>query len=337
LAVPGSDFALSEDGTRLSTVVFPPYNHEGFTVSIHEWDLPADLQPVQASGYSSSSIQVDAGIRRIWLNPYGILRTAFDNGPFRFWDVLAGGKAVYPISCCVWTEDMVDWFSSKREPRHIFGDLRTGEVMIWDLANDKQINTFQVAEPDELAQVFISPDGERLVTTNIDTTVYIWDVATGKKLLTLPGPATVDNSFWFSADGKWLAIADCTGTVVVRDVASGEEKLRFSGTSACITAVAFSPDGKLLAVNAGDRGLKILDFETGQELLTLPGGSDVEFTPDGTRVIMATHEEVGGEIVRTYLLRLEDIVALAKTRVTRLLTTEECQQYLHMETCPLNP
>ena len=231
---------------------------------------------------------------------------------------------------------MVTWFSSRREPRQVFGDKGTGKVIIWDLVNDKQIKTFQVAEPSELQQVYISPDGERLATVNVDTSVHIWDVAAGQKLLTLPRPAT-DSSLWFSADGKWLAIADCNGTVVVRDLASGEEKLRFSGTSACIQAVGFSPNGKLFAVNAGDRGLKILDFENGQELLTLPGGFDVEFTPDGTRVIVATWDEAGRHVVRMFLLKLEEIVALAKSRVTRSLTTEECQKYLHVEECPAEP
>jgi WD40 repeat protein len=210
-------------------------------------------------------------------------------------------------------------------------------VMIWDLVNDEQVNTFQVAEPDKLHQLYISPDGERVATLNLDTSVEIWDVVTGQKLLTLPGPATLDSSLWFSADGKWLGIADCTGTVVVRNLASGEEKLRFSGTSACINAVGFSPGEKLFAVNAGNRGLKILDFETGHELLTLPGGFDVEFTSDETRVISAMFDEQGRQIVRMYLLKLEDIVALAKSRVTRSLTVVECQNYLHMEVCPVEP
>ena len=258
----------SEDGTRLSTAVIPPYSRQGVTLSIHQWALPASLQAVQASGYTSSSIRVDAGYRWTWLSPDGIQVTPFEDGPFKFWDVLAGGKAVYPVSCCNWTDGMSTWFSSRREPRQVFGDSRTGRVIVWDLANDEQINTFQVAEPSELQQVYISPDGGRLVTVNFDTSVYVWDVFAGQKLLTLPRPDT-DNSLWFSADGKWLAIADCNGTVVVRDLASGEEKLRFSGTSACIKGVAFSPDGKLFAVNAGDRGLKILDFENGQELLTI--------------------------------------------------------------------
>jgi hypothetical protein len=38
--------------------------------------------------------------------------------------------------------------------------------------------------------------------------------------------------------------------------------------------------------------------------------------------------------VRMYLVRLEDLMALAKSRVTRNLTSEECQQYLHVEQCP---
>jgi WD40 repeat protein len=212
--------------------------------------------------------------------------------------------------------------------------------MIWDLVTGELIRTIQVAEPNEFQRVYLSPDGERLVTLNFDTSVETWDVNTGQRLLTLPGPATVaavSSLLWFSPDGKWLAIAGCDGTVVVRDVASGEVKLSFSGNLACIRGVAFSPDGKLFAINAGNRGLKILDFETEQELLTLPGGFDVQFTPDGTRVITATGDESGQQIVRTYLLRLEDIVALAKSRVTRSLTTEECKTYLHLEQCPSEP
>jgi WD40 repeat protein/transcriptional regulator with XRE-family HTH domain len=333
LTLPGSQFALNPDGTRLTTVLNPPYDPvAGVTLPIQVWDLPAGPRSVDASSYTSSFIEIDAGYQWTFLNSTGVQVAAFDNGPFKFWDVLVGGKALYPISCCSWEDGLSFSISDRREPRAAIGDWRTGRVRIWDLSADEQIRTVQVAEPNDLARVYLSPDGERLATVNFDTSVETWDVTTGQKLLTLPGPASAD--LRFSPDGKWLAIADCTGTVVVRDAASGEEKLRFSSTSACINAVGFSPDGKLFAVNAGNRGLKILDFETGQELLTLPGGFDVEFTPDGTRVISAIIDEQGKQVVRMYLLRLEDIVALAKTRVTRSLTTEECQRYLHVEVCP---
>jgi hypothetical protein len=36
-----------------------------------------------------------------------------------------------------------------------------------------------------------------------------------------------------------------------------------------------------------------------------------------------------------FLLRLDDLLALAQTRVTRKFTVEECQKYLHVEQCPI--
>ena len=46
---------------------------------------------------------------------------------------------------------------------------------------------------------------------------------------------------------------------------------------------------------------------------------------------------VGLDGVRVYELQMEDLVALANSRLTRSLTTEECQKYLHVEQCPLEP
>jgi hypothetical protein len=35
-----------------------------------------------------------------------------------------------------------------------------------------------------------------------------------------------------------------------------------------------------------------------------------------------------------FALDVEELIALARTRVTRGLTEAECQQYLHVEACP---
>jgi hypothetical protein len=43
---------------------------------------------------------------------------------------------------------------------------------------------------------------------------------------------------------------------------------------------------------------------------------------------------VTDQAVRVYALRVPDLVAQAKARVTRSLTTAECQQYLHLAACP---
>jgi hypothetical protein len=38
-------------------------------------------------------------------------------------------------------------------------------------------------------------------------------------------------------------------------------------------------------------------------------------------------------MVRIFVLSLDELEALAKDRLTRTLTTAECQQYLHMAQC----
>jgi choline dehydrogenase-like flavoprotein len=60
------------------------------------------------------------------------------------------------------------------------------------------------------------------------------------------------------------------------------------------------------------------------------GLTSVSFNPDGSQLAVASRDGTN----RIYLLKIEDLVALAKQRVTRSLTAEECQQYLHMDTCP---
>jgi len=109
------------------------------------------------------------------------------------------------------------------------------------------------------------------------------------------------------------------------------------GHTGLVFSVAFSPDDSIIATGSTDGTAKIWDALTGRELLTLSsdggGVTNVAFSPDGSRLATANRDGTD----RIYLLKIEDLVALAKQRVTRLLTTEECQQYLHLESCPAEP
>ena len=37
--------------------------------------------------------------------------------------------------------------------------------------------------------------------------------------------------------------------------------------------------------------------------------------------------------IRTYTLQLDELIALARARLTRTLSDEECRKFLHAETC----
>ena len=183
-----------------------------------------------------------------------------------------------------------------------------------------------------------SPDGTRLATSGGDITAKIWDVQTGQLLFTLSGHSEGIPDITFSPDGSKIATASGDGTAKIWDATTGKELFTLTGHRAGLFSVSFSPDGKLIATGSGDNTAKIWNIATGQEILTLPGNlsevTSVAFSPldGGAHLAVAS-----GGVVRVYLLRIEEVLALAQTRVTRSLTLEECQKYLHVDVCPAVP
>ncbi|MGH3659439.1 MAG: WD40 repeat domain-containing protein, partial [Micromonosporaceae bacterium] len=101
-----------------------------------------------------------------------------------------------------------------------------------------------------------------------------------------------------------------------------------------VVDLAFSGDGTRLATAGGDGTVRVWDPRTGEQLLVLRGhkGSviSVAFSPDGSRLASAGADGT----VRIWALDLDDLVEIAENELTRTLTDEECQQYLHTASCP---
>ena len=210
-----------------------------------------------------------------------------------------------------------------------------GTAKVWDIAAGTLL--YQITDHEGLVLgVSFSPDGTHLATSSTDATAKIRDAETGEWLLALTGHSAGLPDIAYSPDGLKLATGSGDGTAIVWDAATGALLFTLTGHGSGIQSVAFNSNGTLLATGSEDNTAKVWDVATGEEILTLPGSSGgvkgVAFSPSDDGAYLAVASADG--VVRLFLLRIEDVLALAQSRVTRSLTREECQKYLHIVPCP---
>ena len=207
-----------------------------------------------------------------------------------------------------------------------------GLAIVWDLASGKPLLTLTGHEG-PVRFLSFSPDGTRLATGSLDGTVRIWDAVSGQWLQTFSGHEGFVADVEFSPDGKRLLTGSGDATAKVWDILTGKELLTLRGHISTVFFVDFSPDGTRVATGSTDGNAKVWDASTGQVLLTLPGFV-VEFAPDGKSLMAISIADMVG---RGFFLDVQELTALARSRLTRTLTTAECQQYLHVAQCPETP
>jgi DNA-binding SARP family transcriptional activator/WD40 repeat protein len=99
-----------------------------------------------------------------------------------------------------------------------------------------------------------------------------------------------------------------------------------------LTELSFSPDGDRIAtIGAGQ--LRVWDARSGALVFTPPrepiDASTAHFNADGSAISVVYAD---GRILG-YPIALDRAIAIARSRVTRSLTDDECRQYLHVATC----
>ncbi len=147
----------------------------------------------------------------------------------------------------------------------------------------------------EINSAAFSPDGTRIVTVSRDQTAKVWEVRTGKYLLTLQGHGGSVTSAAFSPDGTQIVTASGDKTAKVWETGTEKLLLTLEGHGDWVRSATFSPDGTRIVTASDDQTAKVWETGTGKLLQTLQGhGSTVNsasFSPDGTRIVTASDDE----------------------------------------------
>jgi tetratricopeptide (TPR) repeat protein len=138
-------------------------------------------------------------------------------------------------------------------------------VRLWDVDRHCQIDPALPGHAGWCGPLAFSPNGKFLATTSgAEHTVYVWDVATHRRIASLAGNTDEIGGMSFSPDGRTLGTACRDDMIRLWSTASWTEvatmndpKLDFGGT--------FSPDGTRLFTGEWDGGIRVWRAATPSE------------------------------------------------------------------------
>jgi RNA polymerase sigma factor (sigma-70 family) len=93
-------------------------------------------------------------------------------------------------------------------------------LRLWELASGKERLTIKCSAAGRFLHVVFAPDGRRVATARSDGVIQVWDVVTGRELLSRSGFLAECRCLAFAPDGRYLASGHADGTILVWDVSS---------------------------------------------------------------------------------------------------------------------
>lgn len=151
------------------------------------------------------------------------------------------------------------------------------QIRLCDVATGRDLRQIQLQQYGLVSLAF-SPDGKTLASrsSTYDTTVYLWETATGKETAKLNGTRATTlfysnystiglREVAFSPDGKTIAAGGADNAARLWDAATGKDLGPVGGHQGAVFGLALTADGKTAMSYGSDRTVRTWDLTSGKE------------------------------------------------------------------------
>jgi WD40 repeat protein len=147
-----------------------------------------------------------------------------------------------------------------------------------------------------LHAVAVSPDGACIAALTNWGSLLVFEVASGRELLSDQISRDQFGALAFSPDGRWLAASgEDRKTIAIWNTSTYRRVASFAGHTGTVASIAFSRDGRRLVSASLDQTVRLWDMESGECQAILAGHTGEVFAavfhPDGTRIASAGRDQ----------------------------------------------
>lgn len=209
----------------------------------------------------------------------------------------------------------------------------SGEITIWDVFTDKQATLIKPPGLFFITHLSFSGQGDQLFLANINGGIQSLETLNWKILKSYPANTSPIISFELDNESTVLATAGRDGLVNIIDPFNGSRLQQISVNP--IRDIALAPSGRVLAITSST-GVEVLEPLSRKRILHIKNG---ERNREILRTALADETlavALENGSIHLFYLRPRDILHLAKEKMDRSLTREECNLYLGVDPCPPN-